>query len=263
MWPSHTGDFSIFRVYSAPDGAPAEYSKDNVPYKAPVHLKISAKGYKPGDFTMIMGFPGSTTRFMTTYEIDEMLDVANPNRIYVRGERQAILKEEMEASDRVRIQYASKYAQSSNYWKNSIGKSTSIRKLGIREQTQELQDMFQAWAEADPARARYTKALPTVAEAKAGMVGPAGDAQYLAETVLTSIEIGGIAALSFRDLPKVVESAEERAAFIEELYKDYDEKTDRRVAKRMVEILLDRLPKDSWPEFLTTVEEQFGGNAGA
>ena len=108
MWPRHTGDFSIFRVYADKDNKPAAYSKDNVPYNAPRHLEISLDGVEEGDFSMIMGFPGSTTRYMTSYEIDHMLKVDNPQRIFVRGERQAILWEAMEASDELRIKYASK-----------------------------------------------------------------------------------------------------------------------------------------------------------
>ena len=110
MWPRHTGDFSIFRVYADKDNRPAEYSAENVPYKAPVHLEISLKGVKEGDFSMVMGFPGSTERYMTSHEIDYMLGVDNPQRIYIRGERQAILWEAMEQSDEIRIKNASKYA---------------------------------------------------------------------------------------------------------------------------------------------------------
>ena len=117
MWPRHTGDFSVFRVYSDRDGQPAEYSKDNVPYAAPAHLTVSLKGYKPGSFAMIIGFPGSTERYKTSYEIDYTLGTDNPNRIFIRGERQKLMMEDMLASDEVRIQYASKYAMSSNYWK--------------------------------------------------------------------------------------------------------------------------------------------------
>ena len=108
MWPRHTGDFSIFRVYANKDNKPAAYSKENVPYKAPRHLEISLSGTKKGDFAMVMGFPGSTTRYMTSHEIDQMLEVDNPQRIFIRGERQAIIWEAMEASDEIRIKYASK-----------------------------------------------------------------------------------------------------------------------------------------------------------
>ena len=104
MWPRHTGDFSLFRVYASPDNKPAAYSKDNVPYKAPKHLEISLKGYKEGDYAMIMGFPGRTNRYMTTYEIDQVLEQDNPIRIFVRGERQKLLWEDMMADPKVRIQ---------------------------------------------------------------------------------------------------------------------------------------------------------------
>ena len=107
MWPRHTGDFSIFRVYASPDNRPAAYSPENVPYRAEKYLKVSLDGYKEGDFAMIMGFPGSTQRYMTSYEIDKMLEVDNPQRIFIRGERQRILREDMDASDKVRIQYLS------------------------------------------------------------------------------------------------------------------------------------------------------------
>ena len=141
MWPRHTGDFSIFRVYAGPDNKPADYAPENRPYKAEKFLKVSLNGYDEADFAMIMGFPGSTQRYMTSYEIDRMLEVENPQRIFIRGERQAILKEDMAASDKVRIQYASKYAQSSNYWKNSIGMSRGIKRLDVkgRKQEQEAQ----------------------------------------------------------------------------------------------------------------------------
>ena len=141
MWPRHTGDFSVFRVYAGPDNKPADYSPENKPYKADRFLRISLDGVDENDFAMIMGFPGSTERYMTSYEIDDMLGVSNPNRIFIRGERQAILWEDMLASDKVRIQYASKYARSSNYWKNSIGMSRGIEKLNVkaRKQAQEAE----------------------------------------------------------------------------------------------------------------------------
>ena len=160
MWPRHTGDFSVFRVYADKDGKPAPYSKDNIPYATPTHLKISLKGVKPGDYTMIMGFPGSTERYMTSFEIDQVLNVDNPNRIFIRGERQKLMMEDMQASEKVRLQYANKYAGSSNYWKNSIGESRGLRKLNVKGQKEALEAQFQAWAAADPARqAKYGDAF--------------------------------------------------------------------------------------------------------
>ena len=123
MWPRHTGDFSMFRVYADANGEPAEYNENNVPLQTPKHLSISLKGLQENDYAMIMGFPGTTQRFLTAAEIQQRMDCANTPRIQVREARQDVLKKEMAADDKVRIQYASKYARSSNYWKNSDRKS--------------------------------------------------------------------------------------------------------------------------------------------
>ena len=133
----------MFRIYAGKDNRPAEYSTKNVPYRADEYLRISLDGYDEGDFAMIMGFPGSTQRYMTSYEIDRMLTITNPQRIFIRGERQKILAEDMLASDKVRIQYASKYAQSSNYWKNAMGMSRGIERLDVKRKKQEQERAFQ------------------------------------------------------------------------------------------------------------------------
>lgn len=117
MWPRHTGDFSMFRIYADANGEPAEYSENNVPLKTKKHLSISIKGLKEGDYAMIMGFPGSTSRYLTVSEVKERMESENDPRIRIRGARLAVLKEVMNASDKIRIQYANKYAGSSNYWK--------------------------------------------------------------------------------------------------------------------------------------------------
>jgi hypothetical protein len=115
MWPRHTCDFSVFRVYADANGEPADYSPNNVPLKAKKHLAISLKGIEEGDYAMIMGFPGSTNRYLTQSEIKQRMNATNAPRITIRGARQDVLKQEMYASDKVRIQYASKYEGSSNY----------------------------------------------------------------------------------------------------------------------------------------------------
>ena len=126
MWPRHTGDFSMFRIYADANGEPAEYSASNTPLKTKKHLSVSIKGLKEGDYAMIMGFPGSTSRYLTVSEVKERMESENEPRIRIRGARLAVLKEVMNASDKIRIQYANKYAGSSNYWKNSIGMNKAI-----------------------------------------------------------------------------------------------------------------------------------------
>ena len=247
MWPRHTGDFSIFRVYADKDNRPAAYSADNVPYKAPVHLEISLKGIKEGDFAMIMGFPGSTERYMTSHEIDYMLGVDNPQRIFIRGERQAILWEAMEQSDEIRIKYASKYASSSNYWKNSIGMSRGIEKLNVRAKKVAQEQSFQAWADANTLPEEgFQTALADMKLSIEQTSEVNGALQYLSEAFLRGVEL-------------VTATRRPNAAF----YKDYDADLDRKVAKRMLTIARENMKAEHLPDIYKVIDGQFGGNIEA
>lgn len=117
VWPRHTADFCMMRIYTAPNGEPAPYSPNNVPLKPKHHLPVSAKGVQDGDFAMIMGFPGTTDRFLTSFGLKETMDVTNDIRYKVRTEKLRVMKEGMDADPKTRIQYASKHAQCANYWK--------------------------------------------------------------------------------------------------------------------------------------------------
>ena len=140
MWPRQTCDFSVFRIYADPKtNGPAEYSKDNVPYHPEHWAQVSLGGYKDGDFAMTMGYPGSTERYLSSYGIHEMRDAQNAPRAQVRGIKQDIMIRHMRADEAVRIKYDSKYAQSSNYWKNSIGMNKCIDSIGIINQKQEYE----------------------------------------------------------------------------------------------------------------------------
>ncbi|WP_418992978.1 S46 family peptidase [Alistipes sp.] len=265
MWPRHTGDFSVFRVYAGPDNKPAAYSPENRPYRADKFLKVSLDGYREGDFAMIMGFPGSTSRFATSYELQNMLDVANPQRISIRGERQAILKEDMQRSDKVRIQYASKYARSSNYWKNSIGMSRGIRKLGVVERKKEQEAAFQSWAERNTLpEEEYVDALPLIREAVEGMAAPDAARQYLSEAFLAAVEILSPARsfLTKSEVKTEIKDVEKARKSLAEWYKDYNAPTDRKVAKRMLRIARENMRE--LPSFYTEiVDREFGGDTDA
>ena len=271
MWPRHTGDFSLFRVYSDANGRAAEYSRDNVPYPAPVHLKVSLKGVTPGDFTMIMGFPGSTERYMTTYELDQLTEQDNPNRIFIRGERQKVLWEDMSASDEIRIKYASKYASSSNYWKNSIGMNRGLKRLRVRDQKLALEDQFRAWVAADPARAKYAEALPLIEEAVAGRRVPYNSVQYMSEALLRGVELMTPSSAA----PSILEMLRENDGKIPDIptrmeringsfYKDYSEPTDRRAAKVMFRLFGENIAAENQPSFYKDiVEARFNGDYDA
>ena len=257
MWPRHTGDFSVFRVYAGPDNKPAEYAPENRPYKAEKFLKVSLNGYDEADFAMIMGFPGSTQRYMTSYEIDRMLEVENPQRIFIRGERQAILKEDMAASDKVRIQYASKYAQSSNYWKNSIGMSRGIKRLDVKGRKQEQEAAFRAWAAKNTLPTEgYMDALDKIRESVEETLPSFASRQYLQEAFLRAVEI-----LTPARYALMLKGAELEKA-LKGFYKDYNRATDRRVAKRMFQIVKENC-KELPSVFAEVIDERFGGDTDA
>ena len=245
MWPRHTGDFSIFRVYAGKDNRPAPYSEENVPYKAEKWLNISLDGIEEGDFGMIMGFPGSTERYMTSSEIDYMLEVDNPQRIYIRGERQKILREAMDADQAIRIKYASKYARSSNYWKNSIGMSRGIEKLNVRDKKAKQEAEFQAWAEKNTLpEERFVDALSLIERSQTEARKEHATIQYLMEAFMQSVELVQT-VLGVRD--------------IEQFYKDYDATTDRAVAKRMFQIY--RENNELLPSIYNKIDVEFGGDS--
>jgi hypothetical protein len=148
IWPRQTCDFSVFRVYVDPKtGAPAPYSKDNVPYHPKKYAQVSLQGYKDGDYAMTIGYPGSTDRYLSSFGIKEMRDAENTTRVQTRGIKQAIMKKYMDRDEAVRIKYDSKYANSSNYWKNSIGMNHCIDSLGIITQKQQFEKRIQAWVD--------------------------------------------------------------------------------------------------------------------
>ena len=247
MWPRHTGDFSVFRVYAGKDNRPAAYSPENVPYKAEKWLDISLKGIQEGDFGMIMGFPGSTQRYMTSYEIDYMLEVDNPQRIFVRGERQAILREFMDADQAIRIQYDAKYARSANYWKNSIGMSRGIEKLGVKAKKQAQETEFQAWANANTLPEEgYMDALKLIEQSQTEARNENATLQYLSEAFLQSVEL----------LDPLFDPSN-----IEQFYKDYNADVDRAVAKRMFVIY--RENNTQLPSIYNKIDSEFGGSSDA
>jgi hypothetical protein len=164
MWPRHTGDFSIFRIYTAPDGSPAEYSKENIPLKPKYSLPISLKGVKKDDFAMVWGYPGQTDRFLTSYGVKLAIEQSNPTVVKIRDKKLSVIKEFMDADPLVKIQYSSKYAESSNYWKYYIGQTKGLNKLNVYEKKQEQEVAFTKWVNEDTKRRKkYGDALPDIA----------------------------------------------------------------------------------------------------
>ena len=270
MWPRHTGDFSVFRVYADKEGRPARYSEDNVPLQTDTFLKISIKGLREGDFAMVMGFPGMTNRYMTSYEIDRMLEVDNPQRIFIRGERLALLKEDMEADDAVRIKYASKYARSANYWKNSIGKSRGVRKLGVKAKKEAQEASFRQWAQNNTLPEEgYMDALDKLERYVRETRDIGASKQYIAEALLSAVELTmaphGLWYVATVDDPEMYNfmvGIDIASMYYDEFYKDYNMPTDRKVAYRMFEIMQQNV-KDLPSVFADVVDARFGGDTHA
>jgi hypothetical protein len=240
-------------VYADKDNNPADYSIDNVPYTPKQHLNISLKGIEPGDYTMIMGYPGRTTRFQTSPELKFQIE-QNDVRIAARTLRQSVLLEDMLADPKVKIQYASKYSSSSNGWKKWQGMKLAFDKLGIIARAEQEEADFQEWVNANKKRqARYGTA---VADLKAAV--EAGREANLAATVATEsiykIELPVIAA-TMRNLFKTeLKSTNDTTAALEAAYekmlgeyKDYSVSTDRKVAKAMLKFYKENAAPENYP----------------
>lgn len=271
MWPRHTGDFSMFRVYADKDNNPAAYSKDNVPFKPKKHLTISLKGVQQNDPAMIIGYPGRTNRFMTSAEVKETSDITNAIVIYVRGVRQEVLMTDMEADPKIRLQYSSKYAGSSNYWKKAIGMNETFKKLNVADRRAQEEKDFSAWVAADKARTeKYGNALKDINTSIANRAEALYLANYTREA-LNSIEILGIAGgygAYAENLAKGKTQEAERAMAMAErrfasFYKDYSPATDRKVAKALIKVYRDKIKAEDRPSFYKEIEEKFAGNIDA
>ena len=161
VWPRHTGDFSIFRIYADKNNKPAPYSPDNVPYQARKHLKISLKGYDEGDFTFVFGYPGTTNEYAPSYQISMIVFDENPVNIALREKRLNIIDKYMNKNQLTRIQYSAKYANIANYWKKMTGESKGLKATGAIEEKMNLEKQFQQWANTSPERIKkYSGVLP-------------------------------------------------------------------------------------------------------
>ena len=241
MWPRHTGDFSMFRIYAGPDNEPAEYSENNVPYRPKKSLKISLKGVKEGDFSFIMGYPGRTQRFQTAAQLQNMIDEFMVS-VGARTARQEVMWEGMESDPTIRLQYADKYASSANGWKKWQGEKLAFEKLNIIGRVKEKEQAFMAWVNQDQERVKkYGDALEEIERIENLSAKPAKEMTLLVESIYNigtnnvysrfmrvyGREIRQNPADSVNIIKKAVESA--KGAF-----KDINIPLEKKMAKRML-----------------------------
>ena len=269
MWPRHTGDFSVFRIYADKDNKPAVYSPQNVPYKPKYFLPISLKGVNNGDFAMIMGYPGSTQRYMTSVEVEERMKIINANRIYIRGIKQEIWLKDMQADKVVNLKYASKYAGSSNYWKNSIGMNKALKRLKVYDFKVQQEEEFAKWILASPERQqKYGNALELIKEGVTGRKEYLNASQYISEALYSGAEVVGFASMTrsladalknnnTEDISKISNSLKGRAEYF---YKNYNTPTDQKTSKAMFRIFMENVPVTYQPDIFNTIRTKFKGD---
>ena len=271
MWPRHTGDFSMFRVYCAPDGKPAEYSNLNVPYHPKHFLPVSLKGIEKNDFTMVMGYPGTTTRYRTSSEIKYTMEVVNEVRITAREAKLAIIRDFMATSQKARIQYASKFARSSNYYKYSIGQNKGLAALNVIGKKQEIENDFLKWVAQKPERmAKYGHALDSINAAFSSRDEKVA-LEYAREALLRGAEIFGFAAkatslaevLKGTDQEKIAAAASELRGSLDEYFKDYDALTDQKIVGALLKLYAQKVSPKYIPGFFSEVKSKYKGDFDA
>ncbi|MCD7720968.1 MAG: S46 family peptidase [Prevotellaceae bacterium] len=265
MWPRQTCDFSVFRVYADSLGDPAEYSPDNVPLSTARYAPVSLDGYEPGDFCMTVGYPGSTSRYLSSYGVALRVDGVNISMIDVRGKKQDVWKRWMDTDKGIALKYASKYASSSNYWKNSIGMNKAVRDLQVIEEKQKLEQVLADWCLEDSDRTqRFAEVLPALREAYKYVAEGVRAQGFFTETFKRGIEIFQAADI-LSSLPSEPDSLsiEEARERLRAFYKDYEPRVDEEVMAELLSLYRDSVPVEYLPAFYSTIDADFAGDCKA
>ena len=268
MWPRHTGDFSMFRIYADKNGEPADYSPENQPLKTPKFLPISLKGVEEGDYAMVMGFPGSTSRYLTQSEVKNRMETENQAMIDMRTLYLDVLRKHMQASDKVRIQYASKFAGSSNYWKNSIGMNKAIIDNDVLGDKAQIEKRYAEWAKGKP---EYEGVVEKIDAIMAQEYETLKQANYLVEGLLRTTTLYSPSAgtqlmegLQEKDNAKIEEGKKRLEKEFERIHnKDYDHEVERAVAKAMLPAMPKYISAEMLPAFYQLIEKKYKGNFDA
>ena len=270
MWPRHTGDFAILRVYSAPDGSPADYSKDNVPLKPKHHLPVSIKGYEKDDYAMIWGFPGNTERYLTSYGIDFAINQKNPAIIDVFGTMLDVMKTQMDADPAIRIELASDHAGIANVWKYFIGQTRGLKRLDVKSKKEEIEKDFINWYKKnDETNEKYGNVLQNLQAAYQQMEGTITPF-YLIAIGSSNIECLNL-SMQTVVMEEMLEKKKENKAQIEltidalketseEFYSDYNISMDRDMLSSMLSLFKKRLSLNQLPDIFATINAKFNGD---
>ena len=268
MWPRHTGDFALLRIYMAEDGSPADYSMDNIPYKPKHHLPIQLGGVENEDFTMIMGYPGRTNRYLTSFGVKEALEITYPEIIDIRTKKLEIMKSGMNSSKQIKLQYAAKYSSIANYWKYYIGQSKGLKSMKVYDKKVETENMLKLWIDSanTDIKEKYGNTMQILEEAYEKNTKVALNRTYLTEAIFQGPEI-----LSFsytmknriNALPKDKEAKSQAIRKLKKLakqfYKNYNAKVDQEMLAAMLEMYYYSVPKYQHSKIFKKIENQLFG----
>ncbi len=261
MWPRQTADFSVFRIYADKNGEPAEYNENNVPLHPKRWAKVSIDGFDQGSYCMTIGYPGSTSRYLSSYGIDERVNVTNIPMIQVRGVKQEIWTKWMRAERAIGIKYASKFASSSNYWKNSQGMNEAVQRLGIIQQKQQREQELRRWFSEDKARRdRFSRMFPTLYKGYKARHDARYAQGFVNETFYRGIELFGFA----RSAKRFAESHPNYREMLEESmqgqYKDYDARVDEEVMAALLENYAQQVGSKYLPRFYGDIRKKYNND---
>lgn len=268
MWPRHTGDFSLFRIYADKDNKPANYSKDNVPYKPKKVLTISTQGIKANDFTMVLGFPGRTQEYLSSYALNIVTKKSNPYKIALRTQRLNIIDEAMRSSDTIRIQYAAKQSDIANAWKKWSGELKGLKRLKVISKKEKLEKDFAAWANADEARkVKYGTVLTDLQKAYSDIDRIILNVDYQRDAVYGSDILAYASA--YKAMADSIATTRNPDKFFnilkvqtDEFFKDYHLPTDKKLFVVCMTAYYRDIKPEHHPAFFKKVTEQFGGDFG-
>lgn len=250
MWPRHTNDFAVFRAYADAKNRPADYSPKNKPYRPKYFAKVSLKGVKEKDYAMTIGFPGSTDRYLSSWGVDNLIKFENEPRILVRGLKQEVWLKHMKASQAIKIQYASKYAQSSNYWKNSIGMNKGLKRLNVIEEKRKIEKEFAEWVARDAKRqAKYGAVLDSL------RLPLTDQARYQKDYTILTEALSGMELRGLVRLPEKVKDLD-----VEARYKDFNPTVAKETLPVMLKVVKENVAPEFLPEVFTAIDQHFGGD---
>ena len=268
MWPRHTGDFSIFRIYANKEGNPAPYSADNIPLQPKRWLKISNEGVDEGDFAMMLGFPGTTNKYYTSGEVAERRDIDNSVRINMREVRQNAMLEEMLNNPEVKIQYAAKYSGSTNAYKNAIGTNWAIDLRDFEGLKKVEEQRLIKWAQ-DNNEPLYIEALNEIENILNERANLRYRSWMLNEGITRAVEFAAVPTKSSDELADAIESGDGDLEILHEnllndfnrfANKDYNVEVDKKIAKTMIKAYTSLIDKDKQPEYFNQIYAEFDGN---